>query len=417
MTIEAKVKYLHQRVSVDHLKLGMYVSALDRPWLETNFVFQGFHLRKLSDIERLREECDYVFVDPERGVSVPREHVLSSSQHEQDKLADAFRNPCGDERYPIESTVEEEINLARSGYNEALDLVSNVLQDFRTGRTVKTRAVKKTLGKMISSILRNPDAFMWLKQLKDRDSYTYSHCVDASGLAVTFGRHLGLPKSDLETLAAGTLLFDIGKLQLPEELLKKPGRLTDKEYALIKRHVEFGARMVSEMQGSTRDIMDIVLHHHERHDGKGYPRRVAGHRIPVNGRIAALVDCYDAITSDRPYSEAMPSYEAIRLIYEFRGKDFQPDMVEQFIQCIGLYPVGTLVELSTGEVGIVMAQNRLRRLRPKVLLVLDKDKVAYDFNPVVNLLDDPVDDKGNTIEIHRPLNAHSYGIDAKDYYL
>ncbi len=117
-------------------------------------------------------------------------------------------------------------------------------------------------------------------------------------------------------------------------------------------------------------MLEVVVHHHERRDGKGYPRRVSGHKIPVNGRIAALVDC----TSDRPYSEAMPSYEAIRLLYKFRNKDFQADMVEQFIQCIGLYPVGTLVELSTDEVGLVMAQNRLRRLRPKFLLVLDQDK-------------------------------------------
>ncbi len=417
MTTTNNNKYLHQKVSVDNLKFGMYVAALDRPWLETNFVFQGFHIRKMSDIERLREECDYVFVDPERGVPVPREHEITSSLPENDKLAKIFRNPRGDERYPIETTVEEEIKLARDGYDDALDLVSTLLKDAGSGQKIKTQAIKQTLGKMIASILRNPDAFMWLKQLKDKDGYAYAHCVDACGLAVTFGRHLGLPKNELENLAAGTLLFDIGKLQLPKSLLNKPGRLTDREYALMKRHVEFGARMVSEMQGSTKEIIEVVWHHHERHDGKGYPRGVAGHLIPVNGRIAAIVDCYDAITSDRPYRKGLPSYEAIRLLYNFRGKDFQSDMVEQFIQCIGLYPVGTLVELNTGEVGIVMAQNRLRRLRPKIMLVLDKEKIAYDFNPVLNLLDDPADEKGRRIEIRRPLEAHSYGINPKDYYL
>lgn len=319
-----QAKYLHQKVSVDHLKIGMYVSALDRPWLETNFVFQGFHIRKVSDIERLSEQCDYVFVDPERGVPVPREHEITSPFPEKDKLAAAFRNPCGDECYPIQTTVEEEIKQARASYDDALDLVSSLTKEIMTGRTVKTQAIKQTLGKLTASILRNPDAFMWLKQLKNKDSYTYGHCVDACGLAVTFGRHLGLPKAELDDLAAGTLLFDIGKLQLPDELLKKPGRLTDQEYALVKRHVEFGARIVSEMKGPTKGMLEVVVHHHERHDGKGYPRKVAGHKIPVNGRIAALVDCYDAITSDRPYSEAMPSYEAIRLLYEFPSINFEP---------------------------------------------------------------------------------------------
>ncbi len=412
-----QTNYLRQKVSVEHLKMGMYVSALDRPWLESDFVFQGFHIRRLSDIERLKIQCEYVFVDPERGVPVPPEHELDPSPDAMDELAEIFRNPCGNERYPVQTSVDEEIGLARAGYDDALELVSDLCKEIASGQVVRTQHIKQALDKMIASILRNPDAFMWLKQLKEKDSYAYSHCVDACGLAVAFGRHLGLPKTELDNLAAGTLLFDIGKLQLPAELLNKPGPLSEKEYALIKRHVEFGARIVSEMKGPTKDILEVVLHHHERHDGKGYPRGVMGHRIPVNGRIAALVDCYDAITSDRPYREAMPSHEAIQLLYEFRGKDFQADMVEQFIQCIGLYPVGTLVELSTGEVGLVMAQNRLRRLRPKILLILDGNKTPYDFNPVLNLLEDPADKDGKSIEISRPLPAHSFGIDARDYYL
>jgi len=171
------------------------------------------------------------------------------------------------------------------------------------------------------------------------------------------------------------------------------------------------------MKGANKEIVSIVKHHHERHDGKGYPRGIRGDKIPVNGRIAALVDCYDAITSERAYSKALSSYEAIQLLYQWRDKDFQADMVEQFIQSIGLYPAGTLVELSTGEVGFVLSQNRVRRLKPRIMLVLDKKKEAYEFNPTLDLIEDPLDEQGKPVEISQPLAPNSYGISAGDFYL
>jgi HD-GYP domain-containing protein (c-di-GMP phosphodiesterase class II) len=330
---------------------------------------------------------------------------------------EVFKQANGDERYPVVTSVEEEIGACRDSRERTLDVVTNLLEQLKAGHTIKLHSVREAVNSMIASIVRNPDAFFWLARLKDKDNYAYAHCVDACGLAVAFGRHLGFSKPELENLAVGTLLFDIGKLQLPDGLLKKPGRLTDQEYCLIRRHVEFGVKMIRDMKGANKDILSIVLHHHERHNGSGYPRGIPGHKIPVNGRIAALVDCYDAITSERAYCSAVSAYDAVQLIYEWRDKDFQADMVEQFIQCIGIYPTGTLVELNTGEVGIVLAQNRIRRLRPKVMLVLDKDKIAYGFKPTVDLIEDPLDDDGNLIEIRQPLPPGTYGIDASDFYL
>jgi len=252
---------------------------------------------------------------------------------------------------------------SRQGYDNTLDLVTNIMEDVKARRKIKIKAVRQQLQQMIASILRNPDAFLWLKQLKERDNYAYAHCVDASGLAIAFGRHLGLPQDELEHLAIGTLLFDIGKLQLPVELLYKRERLTEREYALIKRHVQIGVELVREMEGCNPHIISVILHHHERHDGRGYPRGIAGPRIPVNGRIAALV------------------------------------------------------ELNTGEVGVVLSQNRARRLRPRIMLVLDANKRPYTPPVVLNLLDDPKDPQGRLIEIQRPLPQGSHGIDVRDYYL
>ncbi len=396
----------------------MYVSRLDRPWLETRFLFQGFRITTVADIEELARHCEYVYIDVEKGLAVAKKLDRLISEREKDKYAHVFRSVPAIPVYPLVTTVEEEVGASRESRSKLVTVVTNILDELKAGRSIKLMAIRQSVNGMIASIIRNPDAFFLLSRLKDKDNYAYAHCVDACGLAVAFGRHLGFSKPELENLAVGVLLCDIGKLQLPENLLKKPGRLTDREYALVRRHVEFGAQMVCEMKDSNAEVVSIVMHHHERHNGKGYPNQIPGHLIPVKGRIAALVDCYDAIISERAYSHAVSAYEAVNMIYEWRDKDFQSDMVEQFIQCIGLFPTGTLIELTTGEVGIVISQNRVRRLRPRVMLVLDKDKIAYEFNPVIDLIEESDDDESDEkVEILRPLATGSYGIDISDYYL
>ncbi len=405
------------KVSVEDLKVGMYVCRLDRPWIETHFLFQGFHISNDADMQELRRTCEYVFVDPERGTEPENEPLQPLPRRNRPISEEIFRNAPEHDVYPVVTSMDEELQAARDSRARTLAEVSNILDDLRAGRKIQVESVRQAVTDMIASIVRNPDAFLWLTRLKDKDSYAFAHCVDASSLAVAFGRHLGFAQRDLENLAIGTLLFDIGKLQLPDDILTKPGRLTEKEFALIRRHVEFGVQIVEEMNGSNKDIVSTVRYHHERHDGKGYPRGVSGKRIPVFGRIAALVDCYDAITSERPYSQAMSAHDAVQLIYEWRDKDFQADMVEQFIQCIGVFPAGTLVELSTGEVGIVIAQNRVRRLKPRIMLVLDSSKVALEFNPILDLIDNPMDSEGRPVVIRQPLVPGSYGIHASDFYL
>ena len=407
-----------QKVSIGDVTVGMYVSRLDRPWLETRFLFQGFRITTVADIEELARHCEYVYIDVEKGLAATRTLDRVISEREKDKYSHVFRSLPATPVYPVVTSVEEEVGASRESRSRLVSVVTNILDELRAGRSIKLMAIRQSVSGMIASIIRNPDAFFLLSRLKDKDNYAYAHCVDACGLAVAFGRHLGFSKPELENLAVGVLLCDIGKLQLPENLLKKPGRLTDREYALVRRHVEFGAQMVCEMKDSNAEVVSIVMHHHERHNGKGYPNQVPGHLIPVKGRIAALVDCYDAIISERAYSHAVSAYEAVNMIYEWRDKDFQSDMVEQFIQCIGLFPTGTLVELTTGEVGIVISQNRVRRLRPRVMMVLDKDKIAYDFNPVIDLIEESDEKEGDEkIEILRPLATGSYGIDIGDYYL
>jgi len=269
---------------------------------------------------------------------------------------------------------------------------------------------------MVQSVIRNPDALLWLTKLRSVDTYAYDHAIDTSVLAVMFGRHLGLPQEQLQELGLTGLLFDIGKVKLPPNLLSKPGKLTDEEFALVKQHVDFSIEILNQSSGVSERVINGVRHHHERHDGHGYPHGIHGSDIPIFARIIAIVDCFDAITSPRPYRAAISSHHAIRQMYEWRDTEFQAQLYEQFIQCLGVYPTGTIVELSSGEVAIVVAQNRTRRLRPRVMLILDDEKVALTRNSLLDLKEEMPGPGARPLEIINSHDSGAFGIDPKLYF-
>lgn len=414
---EAAVNSLYyQLVGVENLKLGMFVAELDRPWTESRFMYQGFRLTRHSEIEELQRLCDYVVIDSSRGNAATRLWSGPTRQDLELELNHMVGRAGGKPVYEDKTSVEEELQSAKDLHTLLLNEIGNLMEDARRGRDLRAQTLRDSLKGMIESMLRNPDAFLWLSRLKDKDSYTYAHAIDACSLAIAFGRHLGLSRTDLEHLGIGTLLFDIGKMNLPDELLHKPGKLTPQEFEHMKHHVQHSVDLMSGIKGIHPRSIEVARTHHERFNGRGYPNGLQGRDIPMMGRIAALVDCYDAITSKRPYAHALPQHEAILKLYEWRDVDFQAQLVEQFIQCLGVYPTGSLVELSSGEVGIVLSQNRLMRLRPRLLLILDGNKVAYGFSPIVDLLDH-FTPEGDPVTILRPLEPDTYGIDPREYYL
>ncbi|TNF32609.1 MAG: HD domain-containing protein, partial [Gammaproteobacteria bacterium] len=222
---------------------------------------------------------------------------------------------------------------------------------------------------------------------------------------------------DLKTLAQGGLLFDIGKVKLPDELLNKKERLTPEEFEVIKSHVTEGVDLLRVTPDVTRHILQMAECHHERYDGSGYPKGITGDDIPVFARIIGVIDCYDAITSERPYAKPMSPSEAVRNLYEWRDIDFQAEIVEEFIQAIGIYPAGTLVELNTGEVGVVLSEYRTRRLRPKLLMVLDENKQRLPEMVPLDLSEQKTTASGQPLEIARSLESGAYDIDADMLYI
>ena len=400
-----------QKVMVKELKVGMYVSGLDRSWLGTPFPLQGFLIDSESVKDTLKDLCEFVYVDfaksdiaepaPARPRATPRtRRTLEQLFPDKTLLNYTDARDFGDE-YPHAQTAIATLTESVTGMFDAI----------RRGGSIDAVRVKSAVEPMIDSITRNPDACIWLARMKQADTYTYQHSIGCSIWAVALGRQLGLPKADLRSLAIGGLLFDVGKLQVDSTLIESDRVLDDDEYALVQEHVNLGLSAVKASGVINQDVLDMIEMHHERHDGSGYPHSLAGDQIPIFARIAAIVDCYDAITSHRNYAEALPPSIAIKMMYEWRDIDFQAELVEEFIQAVGIYPAGTLVELSSGQVGVVLSEYRTRRLRPKIMVLLDADKNPLTELLTINLLEVTETDTGQPLNIVNSLEPDAYGID------
>jgi HD-GYP domain-containing protein (c-di-GMP phosphodiesterase class II) len=266
-------------------------------------------------------------------------------------------------------------------------------------------------------VLRNADAMVLLSRMKRHDAYIYQHSVGAAVLGLAFARHLGLDRQAIQEVGLGCLLFDVGKTQLPGELLYKAGALSAAERRVAMAHVDYSLEILERTDGVTERVLGLVRSHHERFDGSGCPAGLRGNQIPTFAKIAGVVDCYDALISERPYAARRTPYEAVREVYAWRGTLFQPEVVERFMQVVGAFPVGSLVELNTGAVGVVVAQNEVRRLRPRLMILTDaaKRRLAA-FQSVDLLMDEGWNDAGK-VWIERPLDAGAHGIDPDELYI
>ena len=398
------------KIFTPDLEAGMYVSSLDRPWLETPFAMQGFRLRNQDEIDELRGFCRFVYVDVVK--SAQDETILRRKVRNRPRLStrELFHDRTL-KQYPDRASWDEEYPVAQTAVSELAEGIEGIFEDVAEGKSLDVVRVKRSVEPMIDSISRNPDACIWLARMKQEDQYTYQHSLGCSIWAVALGRQIGLPKSDLRTLAIGALLFDVGKLRIAPDLLKSDRKLSEEEFAELKNHVQYGVDMIKESGLMNSDVVDMIAHHHERHDGSGYPRGLSGDEIPIFARIASIVDCYDAITSHRSYARAIPPSTAIKMLYEWKDIDFQGELIEQFIQAVGIYPAGTLVELTTGEVGVVVAEYRTRRLRPKVMVLLDADKNPCAEIKTIDLLNEKTTAEGERLDILNSLEPDAYGID------
>ncbi len=252
---------------------------------------------------------------------------------------------------------------------------------------------------------------VWLSRVREKDAYSYHHAFRCAIWGTVFGRHLGLSRQALDNLAFGLTLMDVGKARLPAGLLGKPGLLLPAERVELRKHVDYSIEILSAMPEVPSQVLQMVAEHHERFDGNGYPNQLAGKAISPLGKIAGMVDTYDAMTSERPYARALTSVEAVSRLYELRNTEFQSQLVEEFIQAIGVYPTGSLVQMSDQEVGVVIAQNAERRLRPKLLILLDADRRSLSRPRYVDMMTTTHDGRGEPLRIVTSLLPGTYGVD------
>ena len=423
-------------VDVADLEHGMYITRLDRPWSETSFLIQGFKVESDKELEQLQAQCRYVYVDVDRSskgegarhaggrvyASLRQRRAVDLPAEEGSSRDLRFRHndvSVGELLFPHRKlrlysdtvSINAEMPVARAAYEDLRAATQQLMDGYRKSQSLDIREVSDKLKPVTESIIRNPDACSWLARIKSAEDYACTHSVACVVWAVTLGRQLGLPKVELQKLALGSLLFDIGKVKVPEELIAKPGSLNKLEFKLMRSHVEFGLELLNEAGVNSASVLQMVEHHHERYAGHGYPKGLQAEEIPEFARIAAIVDCYDAITSPRLYAKPMSPSDAAKSLMAWRDIDFQAELVEEFIQCIGIYPAGTLVELSSGEVGIVYGEYRTRRLRPLLMMVLDSDRKPLPELRKLDLTKQTKTKDGKPLEIITSLVPGSYGID------
>ncbi|MCB1894178.1 MAG: HD-GYP domain-containing protein [Zoogloeaceae bacterium] len=510
-------------VASEELTLGMFVADLDRPWIDSPFLLQGFLIEDEDTLAQLRGLCRFVSVDRARSVGdahrAPKREDVSStvggSYRPRERAEPAEERAAGKpvelpdfvqilrmirggqidqlpviERRDIETEATDDefddrvsgsavgepdlganrslgrlldplkgvlSRLDRSGEPDGLSsgmrgdaaqmlrshasrirertrverelvyvaprfakvqqALEKVLDDVCNSISPDIGALREGIDEMVRSIARNPDALIWLTRLKATDEGSYQHSLHTSVHMMVFGRSLGMGDAATQMLGLAGMLHDVGKIRLPSRLLAKNAKLTPMEYEIFKTHVDYSMAILRELAELPEDVLEIVHRHHERFDGSGYPQGLAGDAIGMAAEIAGLVDSYTAMTSKREYSAVFSTHQALEDLIRLRGSRHREGLVDQFIQCIGIYPVGSLVELNSGEVGVVIGQNRVRRLKPRVMVLLAPDKSQNTFPPVLDLLYDPVTPSGEPYAIVRSLPSDAYGIDPQEFYL
>lgn len=391
-------------VQAARLEPGMFVAQLDRPWLETPFALQGFYVRSAEDVASVAQICSYVYVDPRRRKVIPPPRARRAGRTRA---------------YDDQVELTEEFKTARTEFESASVAMEKVFGRLRQQQHLNLGGVQRAIDPLIGSVLRNSQALAALVRIRSRGDYLYHHALCNAVWAALLGRHLALDPTTLQHLALGVAVMDVGMALLDDRIVRSADKLDNVDRLKMREHV---LQSLELLRGSGEevpaDVIQIVANHHERHNGSGYPRGIAGDEIPLLARIAGLVDSYDAMITSRPWAEGRSSFAAMQELVDVQNELFQIELVEQFMQTIGMFPTGSVVELNTGEVGVVVQQNRTRRLRPKIVLILDAEKQRRADLVVIDLASYVHDDVGRAdLWIKRELNQGEHGINAEEFFL
>lgn len=382
-----------KKIMVHDLEVGMFVSDLDRPWHQTPFPIQGFYIRSQNDIRALVSHCKWVMID----VAEARQTI----DPESDNVRTFGRRPAGrgngrkelqlpplSIREPVQYqeivSLKKEIKASRQLLEDGEAAIGRVVEALRSGKMPDLRPVVDLTRNMVASVMRQPNALLWLSRTRQYDDFLYRHALNTAVWALVCGRQLGLNEGLLNHLGVGCLLTQVGKTSLPKELLAREQQLSSDEYGIYRSYVDRGVAVL-ESSGLSRAVMAVVQNHRERHNGSGFPKGISGERIPLLAKVAGIAEFFESLIAPRDEQEAMTPAKAVSMLYEMRNIEFQEDLVEGFIKAIGVYPTGTLVELSDGQRGIVVSHSPERRLWPQVMVMQSASHQPLKSAKVIDL--------------------------------
>lgn len=366
-----------KKINVSDLCPNMYISDLNCGWMDHNFLRTHFMVLHDSDIEEIiAAGIHHVYIDTERGLDVQQ---APSAEEVSEQLENQMQHLGQTSKRAVSKRVamQDELIKARRIFSEANAIVNTVLLDCRMGKQVEVERLEPIIASITGSIFRNPDAIISLLKIKQADKYTFQHSVAVSTLLISFCRAMEIDRERIELVGIGGLLHDIGKMKVPDRILNKPGKLTEKEFELMKKHVSYGSVLLENTPGLSPVSISIASEHHERYDGSGYPLGLKGDEISLFGQMAAIVDVYDALTSDRIYHNGIEPTDVLKKMLEWSEHHFNTALVHNFIRTIGIYPVGTLVRLESGYLAVVIEQNHDDLLHPKVRYIFNAQSHSY----------------------------------------
>lgn len=404
---------MKRKIDINDLEIGMFVSELDRPWIETPFLFQGFRITNQDEMNKLAEICKFVIVDIEKSkIPITKGHVVASEPVVE---IDLKKKPK-----PYTKTFEDEFDSAKTTYIESQKYVNKLFQDTRLGKNITMVEVTNTVSPLADSIFRNPDTLTLLSNIKAANEDLETHSINCCVLSLTFARHLGFDKSKTIELGIAALLHDIGEIQIPQDILQRRGNLSTEEQKVLQSHTTLGANMLSEVKGLPHSAISVAQHHHERANESGYPDQLGADNIGLYTKIISIIDVYDTLTTGQFNQPPLSCSDALKHMYDWRNDLFEAVIVEQFIQCLGIYPIGSAVELNTGELGIVISIPEKNRLSPNVMLIKNAKGQTYLPPRIANmaLLNKAAKENDSTpLEITKVVVPEAIDMDLRSYVL
>lgn len=395
------------KVYPNNLEIGMYVSDLDRPWENTDFLMQGFSIEHQVDIESIKSQCEFVYVDFKDETEYKRHQFKTSvsktykekvfTQHEKDNF-----------------DLAQHTKTARKAHKKSSNVVKSTLDKVMLGEDFDLYSVKNTVKDMVREVLANEQAMMMMIVMKNLSDRTAEHSLNVSILAIGFAKYLGYAGKELEDIGTAAMLHDIGKAQIPAKILDKKGKLTKAEINQLCMHTKYGYDTLMKKRNIPPLAIDVALNHHERLSGNGYPRRLKSDRINRKVRLISIIDTFEAITSNQQYRGPKSIVEAYKILMDGKNTKYDEKLILKFIEWRSVYPPGIIVEMKNGEVGIVVSTNQKQRLKPRVLLVLNELKEKRKPR-LVDLATTDTDAESKPYVICKAYENEAFGVKVQEH--